>query len=562
MISLWKKIKRVLTRRERRRMRGLILGDVVISVLDIVFLAVLLFIVNYYTQPDRARMFMHLPGRFLLLPGPLGLGLLFLLFCVKNGAGFILYREQCRFISAVALRISQDKMSAYLSGGYTNFAAVDSALHIRKIAHEPVEFGQHVLAGVQQAVTQSVLILLSILALLIFNAWMFIWLFLVLMPPLALLFRLIRSRLRIVKADAQTNMVGTLRHLQEGLGGYVESHVYEKQGFFLRRYVSFQRLFNRYFSELLVVQGIPNRMMELFVLLGLLALVLVRMHGSGNVVMTLGAFMAAAYKIIPGLVKLLTIGGQIKNYMYTLEGMPEAIEEKKETTVNMDQIGKLEFKEVKFGYEGREPIIDRLNFAVHSGDLVGLTGVSGKGKTTVLNLALGFLKPASGAVFINGRKASGYYRRVAYVKQQPFVIHDTILKNILLDDTTPDWTKLGRVIEVAGLEPLINSFPEGLGGVIMEQGRNISGGQRQRIAIARALYKDADLILLDEPFNELDAASEALLLLHFANLAREGKIVLLITHNKKSLSYCNKIISLDDCTTSYLDHPVAGFSRG
>ena len=82
--------------------------------------------------------------------------------------------------------------------------------------------------------------------------------------------------------------------------------------------------------------------------------------------------------------------------------------------------------------------------------------------------------------------------------------------------------------------------------MIMENGKNISGGQQQRIAIARALYKNADLILLDEPFNELDEESETMLLDHFHQLAQQGKLVILITHNKQSLIRCNKILSLDD----------------
>lgn len=92
----------------------------------------------------------------------------------------------------------------------------------------------------------------------------------------------------------------------------------------------------------------------------------------------------------------------------------------------------------------------------------------------------------------------------------------------------------------------IAQFPEGLNKMIMENGKNISGGQQQRITIARALYKNADLILLDEPFNELDEDAEISLLKHFRELAQQGKLVILITHNKKSLSYCTKIISLDE----------------
>jgi ABC-type transport system involved in cytochrome bd biosynthesis fused ATPase/permease subunit len=177
--------------------------------------------------------------------------------------------------------------------------------------------------------------------------------------------------------------------------------------------------------------------------------------------------------------------------------------------------------------------------------------LSGKGKTTILNLLLGFLAPSSGEICINGMTVDPatrqqYWKRVAYVKQQAFLLHDTFLSNILLDTDTHDEQRLHWAIRAAGLTGLIGSFPEGLKKVINENGKNISGGQRQRVAIARAFYKDADLILLDEPFNELDETSECDLLHCFRDLTRRGKTVILITHNKKSLAFCNKTLSLDD----------------
>ena len=103
-----------------------------------------------------------------------------------------------------------------------------------------------------------------------------------------------------------------------------------------------------------------------------------------------------------------------------------------------------------------------------------------------------------------------------------------------------------RGLEISGLKNFIDSTPGGLNKMIAENGKNISGGQQQRINIARTLYKDAELILLDEPFNELDEESAILLVQHFKEMAKTGKMIILITHDSKSLSYCNKIISLDE----------------
>jgi len=153
-------------------------------------------------------------------------------------------------------------------------------------------------------------------------------------------------------------------------------------------------------------------------------------------------------------------------------------------------------------------------------------------------------------MIINGKpmqhdEAKAHWPAIAYVRQQGFFIHDTLIRNITMEEITYDEERLRNAIAVSGLDKVLAKFPEGAGKVITENGRNISGGQQQRIAIARALYKDASLILLDEPFNELDDEAVDALLQHFRQLAEGGKMILLVTHDKKTLSYCHKTIALD-----------------
>ncbi len=104
---------------------------------------------------------------------------------------------------------------------------------------------------------------------------------------------------------------------------------------------------------------------------------------------------------------------------------------------------------------------------------------------------------------------------------------------------------LDRAIALSGLDPFISSFAEGVEKIITDSGKNVSGGQRQRIAIARALYKDATIIILDEPFNELDKTSEIILLKNFKKLSEEGKLIVLISHSTLSSDYCNKTIMVN-----------------
>jgi len=109
-----------------------------------------------------------------------------------------------------------------------------------------------------------------------------------------------------------------------------------------------------------------------------------------------------------------------------------------------------------------------------------------------------------------------------------------------------DEKKLNDILNITGIANWVKELKDGIHTIITENGKNISGGQRQRIAIARALFKDAPVIILDEPFNELDEASELSMLHYFKQSAQKGKIIMLITHNMQSLSFCDAVITLAD----------------
>ena len=551
-------IRSILSGDERRRFSALIILDVLISVLDIIFLAFLVFVIHFYTQPGPTHAYPVLPKWLFDSSSLVLITVFFLLFTLKNLSGFIIHRAQSRFIGNVATRLSRHKLIEYLEGRYEEYVNVDSAVHIRKISYQPIDFAQHVLGGIQQIITQCVLILLTIVIMIAFNAKIFLFLFLLLLPPVVAVFYLIKARLKSIKKHSQVSIEKSWQHLREALSGFVESNIYNKNDFFLNRYIRHQQDFNKYVSDLLIIQGIPSRMIEVFALLGLFFLIAFNNWtgiSGDSAIITVGAFIAAAYKIIPGIVKILNAAGQINNYAYTIADLQPAASRTHPSMIAgipSPEIESLSFKDLSFQYNGTS-LLNDININIQPGDFVGISGCSGSGKTTILNLFLGFLTPRSGMVSINDKSSvpseiQSYWKDFSYVRQQPFLLHDSILRNIILDNPY-DEGRLREVIQIAGLHELIQSFPESHEKVIMENGRNLSGGQRQRISIARALYKNAKVILLDEPFNELDETTELGFLSHFQALAREGKMVILITHNRASFSFCNKMISLDGCTS-------------
>lgn len=519
------------------------------SLLDILFIGWLLLIVNIYSQTSHLEIAFipeQLTDKGTLLPAVAFV----VLFGLKNAFGFFSVSSQSRFIYGVASRISADNLRNYFHKSYTQFVDTDSSVNIRRISNQPIEFCQYVLSSFQEIMMQSMLILFTVTAILLYNAPLFLILFAILVPPLTGTAFLLKKRSFSLRSAVKSSSQKTIQHLQEALSSYVESNVYGSRDFFTKRYIHYQRQLNSHISGQQIIQNIPSRLMETFAVLGFLILLIISRitttQGSLSLI-NIGVFLSAAYKIIPGVVKILNSSGQIRAYEFTVADL---LKEKNTGTETGEPAATtplvaVDFINTGFRYHDRQILRD-FNLSISSGDFIGITGASGAGKSTLINLLLGFLEPSSGSIQINYVPAGSgvpesYRPRIAYVKQQSFLIHADLEKNITLSEERCCKKKLDSVLEISGLTNFVTA---NRGEMIRQDGKNISGGQRQRIAIARALYKNADLIILDEAFNELDLESERLILHHFKELTRQGKIVILISHGREGLAYCSKLITI------------------
>jgi ABC-type multidrug transport system fused ATPase/permease subunit len=550
--NIFKKTVAILNGRERRRFVFLMLLDVIISIVDIFSLALLLWIVQFYIQSAGAGVLsffkVWIPHKNSIAP----IAVFFLLFSIKNLLAFSIVRIQNNFIAEVAVRISKDNLVHYQNGEFKEFLDVDSSIHVRNIAFQPFEFCQNVLGGLQQINTQASLIIIAIIAILFFDAQLFLLLLLTLLPPVVTVFFVIKKNLTQAKLKMRTSNQLSHQYLMDALKGFVEGNIYGKNDFFLNRFIFHRKSFSKHLFNSVTIQTLPARLVETFAVMGLFILIVIAKwtgDNNSNTLITIGAFMAAAYKIIPGIVKIVNTLSQMKAFESSLDEIATIQKARAFCQPQLQDIQSVEFSNVSFRYMDK-PVIDDLSFSINRGELVCISGLSGKGKSTIVNLMLGFLQPDSGEVLINNlpfseERLKNFWSSISYVKQQPFLIHDTVLRNITLEEEGYDEQKLEYAIKLGGLHDLIYNSTDGIYKIIKENGKNISGGQQQRIAIARAIYKNADLIFLDEPFSELDEASEFCLLRNFRELADKGKMIVMITHNTKASSFCNKIISLN-----------------
>ena len=534
-------------------MSQLIILDVIISLLDIFFLIALLFVIDFYTGSGKLVTTNSWLSETLNKQPLLLIGIFALLFAIKNWFAVFVSKKQFYFTYRVALRISENKLSNYLEGSYDNYVNIDSSIHFRSIFNNPLEFSHYILRGIQQIISQSILIILALIPIIIFKPLLFSLLLIILLPPVFFLSFFMKKRLQTIRNSAKTIQSKLIQHLKEAISGYVESNIYNKGKFFMNRFMNYLQQQNRSMSDQQIIQSFPPRLIEIFAIFGLFFLIAINFFTKGRTLdlITIGAFMAAAYKIIPGIVKILNSLGQIRTYDFTVQDLlqsePAAQPTRIETSLSLNSVA---FSNVSFGYKNNSVLKD-FDLEIKSGDFVGLSGKSGRGKTTAMNLLLGFLRPDAGSVLINNStkepsEIHAYWKNISYVQQETFLLNDTVLHNITLQESNYNKERLDEVITISGLQQLIGDSIEGLNKPVMEEGKNISGGQRQRIALARAFYKNADLIILDEPFNELDRESENCILNYLKELAISGKIVILITHDRESLSFCNKIVTLDE----------------
>jgi len=208
--------------------------------------------------------------------------------------------------------------------------------------------------------------------------------------------------------------------------------------------------------------------------------------------------------------------------------------------------GEITFKEVNFQYRDSEvPVLKNLNFSISPGEIIAFVGASGAGKSTILNLVIGFFQSTEGQVLIDNQdikslNLQSYRSHIAVVPQNAILFSDTIRENIIYGTNDISEEELNKIVKAANLEELIESLPEGLDTKITEHGKNLSGGQRQRISIARAFVRNPKILILDEATSALDSVSEKKIQESIENLVKD-RTTLVVAHRLSTIRNADKI---------------------
>jgi HlyD family secretion protein len=257
----------------------------------------------------------------------------------------------------------------------------------------------------------------------------------------------------------------------------------------------------------------------------------------------LGVYAGASFRMIPSLNRMIGAGIQIRKHEHLFQELTDLVDTEplvnKPTGTKANFATTLELVDLSYQYPNGGRVIDHVSLLIRKGEKIALMGKSGTGKTTLLLILLQFLTEYKGKVLLDGIEIQPANRKawqniLGYVPQNPLLLDGTIVENIAfgIPPEEIDIKKIDQLIHDLDLDEMVKALPEGADTPIGEKGIKLSGGQRQRLSIARALYANAEILLLDEVTNQLDMNTEREILMLFEKESMSNKTILMVTHQQ------------------------------
>lgn len=372
--------------------------------------------------------------------------------------------------------------------------------------------------------------------------------------------KLTRKQLLIDSKNIAHESTQVIKSLQEGLGGIRDVLIDGTQNTFCRIYQKSDFVLRRSYASSSFISVSPRFAVEALgmLMIAMLAYLLAKQpNGVAKAVPILGALALAAQRLLPLMQQAYSSWSNLRQNQYSLKDTLEFLDqplpsELDDTSSPIAFANEIALDDISFAYStDAEPILKNLSLTIPKGSRIGFIGETGSGKSTLLDIIMGLLQPTKGALKIDGEKIDSsnlraWQKHVAHVPQSIFLADGTIAENIAfglpLDQI--DEVRVRQAAEQAQIHDIIEKLPNGYQTLVGERGVRLSGGQRQRLGIARAIYKQADVIIFDEATSALDNETEKAVMEAIDQLSNRLTI-LIIAHRLTTLKNCSQIIELD-----------------
>ena len=351
-----------------------------------------------------------------------------------------------------------------------------------------------------------------------------------------------------------------IQKIQQSLGGIREVKIYNRElGFFNLFKKSNEELYKISWMNQFI-QKIPRLLIEFSIIFSMIIVILIFInldYSTNYIITVIGLFSVAAIRILPSLTRIYVSIQSIKFGLPAIDLLSKELGEIK--IISHDKIksnrsflfsNQINVQNVSFSYpEKKDKIFKGVNLNIRKGDFIGIQGISGSGKSTLIDIILGLLEPSEGQILVDGqdikKNTLGWQKNISYVPQNVFLTDDKLSRNIAfgINDNDIDLKKIKQAVEQAELDTYVSSLPQGLDTELGERGARLSGGQKQRIGIARALYNQQEILVLDETTSSLDSETENRIINTIKKI-QKNKTVIIISHNKELMNICKNIYSI------------------
>lgn len=483
----------------------------------------------------------------------------FLLIVTKNAFGLLINWLQVSFVRKLYVSSSDNVLNKVYDRSMLDMQKETSNELVSKLTYYQSALCSSAAISSLILINEAIVFLLTGLIICLYNWQLFFLLIGVMIPIMGAFYAKVKNMIRVAGEEKSKNSIKLYAYAQEMIFGFTDIKIAGTEDRFKKRFLDFAKKYSHNQAHIDFMMFIPTRIIEIAIFL---CIILILVYGvfvlkdTEKIITTVSLFSVVAYRSIPSINRFvismnnLTSTGFIFN---DVDFTPAEEEKHSNDAKGMTLNSGIKFTNIGYKYPGAEKeILKDCSLEIKKGESIGIIGRSGAGKSTLVNNLLGFLHPTSGNIHIDNtpltiENTHKWWEILGYVRQEVFIMNTTFMENIAIGEPKEniDPVKLERAIKLASLKELVESWPDKENTMLNERGNNLSGGQKQRIAIARAIYKGAQVLIFDEATSALDSATEEEITNSIRALGEENLTVVIIAHRYTSLKYCNHIYKID-----------------
>ncbi len=576
MRKIFRKLRVLLDRKQKQQMVGIVVLMLIGGVLEALGIGMIVPLMTIIGEPEKIQSNVILAWIYNTLnlsttaqmAQVIMVGLI-LIFVVKNLFLYFQNVVQLRFVYTNQFATSRRMMINFMQRPYEYYLNADTSVIQRSITSDVNNMYGLILSCLQ--LTSEVIVFTFLVVLLLSqDAKMTITIAVLLVIVLLAIKYVIKPIMVKAGQDNQDYYSGLYKWINESVTGIKEIKIAGKENYFINGYADCGSGYVNAVQKYNLYNSTPRLLIETIAVTGMAGYMLVVMAGGTELVTLLpqlGVLAMAASRLLPSANRinnyltsiayfepfLMNVGDNLQREIHDDAISYDGAKYRQKTKVEKLPINeKIQMSGICYRYPNTEHLIlDEADMEIPVGKSVGIVGTSGAGKTTIVDVLLGLLKPEAGNIYADGvditTNYKGWLKNVGYIPQTIFMVDSTIRKNVafgIADDEIDD-NKVWQALKEASLDEFVRSLPEGLDTQIGERGIRLSGGQRQRIGIARALFEDPEVLVLDEATSALDNETEAAIM-DSINRLHGKKTLIIIAHRLQTIEKCDMVYRIND----------------